>query len=135
MPMRIRKLAYEGLDVRDWDVAMAYFTIDAPSVDNLRVQINSPYFSTDTLKLYIRDKRTIWESIKEMRGLSNEECKRLRNAVFNGSAIGDRYVDSAYLRNIAREGRAMRWISFHMIPGLYERLTSGGQTKWSEASA
>ena len=128
MPRRIRQVAYEGLDVRDWDVEMAYFTIAAQVVDRLRAQIKSPYFSMSTLKLYIRDRSAIWASIRETADLSNDECKRLCIAVFNGEAIeGGRYVDNAYLRNIAREGRAMRWISCHMIHGLYERLTEDGE--------
>ena len=43
-----------------------------------------------TLKLYIEDRRTIWDSIKEMGGLRNNECNRICNAVFNGEEIGDR---------------------------------------------
>ena len=118
MPRRIRQVAYEGLDVRDWDVEMAYFTISAQVVDKLRVQINSPHFSMSTLKLYISDRSAIWASIRETADLSNDECKRLCIALFNGEAIDEIYADNAYLRNISREGRAMRWIACHMIPGL-----------------
>ena len=127
MPRRIRQVAYEGLDVRGRDVGMAYFTISAQVADKLQVQINSPYFCMGTLKLYIRDMRTIWVSIKETADLTNDECRRLCISVFNGEAVEDRYADNAFLRNIAREGRAMRWLACHMIPGLYERLTSDGK--------
>ena len=87
MPRRIRQVAYEGLDVCDWDVEMAYFTIAAQVVDKLRAQINSPYFSMSTIKLYISDRSAIWASIRETADLGNDECKRLCIALFNGEAI------------------------------------------------
>ena len=127
MPRTIRKVSHEVLDVRAWDVEMAYLTIDAQVADKLRIQINIPYFSMETIKLYIKDNRTIWESTNEMRDVSNNERNRICNEVLNIEAIEARYVDNVYLRNFPRRGRATRWLSFPMTPGLYERLTSDGE--------
>ena len=134
-PRRLRQIAYEGADVRDWDVAMAYFTFATQIVDKLGIQIPSPYFNMDTLRLYITDKRAIWNSINESSSLSDDECKQLCNAVFNGEAVEDAYMSNNYLRNISREGRAMRWIAGTLIPDVYEKLTADAKKGWAEASA
>ena len=63
--MGIRQAAREGLEVRDRYVEMAYFAIAAQVADKLRIQINIPYSSKVTLKLYTVANRTIWASIKE----------------------------------------------------------------------
>ena len=66
--------------------------------------------------------------------MSNSDCEQLCNAVFNGGAI-ERYMDNAYVKNISREGRVMRWLATHMIPDIYEKLDIDGKKNWAEASA
>ena len=56
VPRRIRQISYDGMDVRGWGVEMAYFTFATQIAAKIRIQINSPYFNMDTLRLYIRDK-------------------------------------------------------------------------------
>ena len=83
-PKRIRQVAYKGLQVQDWDIQMAYFTFAAQAVEKLQVQINSPYFRLDTVKMYIEDRVKVWESIRKTSYASDAECKQMCNAVFNG---------------------------------------------------
>ena len=57
----------------------------------------------DTLRLYIRDRRPIWNSLKEINNcLVDADCERLFNDVFNGGAIEEKYMDNAYVHNISR---------------------------------
>ena len=135
VPRRLRQIAYEGMAVRDWDVAMAYFTFATQIVDKLGIQIASPHFNMDTLRLYIMDKRTIWNSINENSNLSDDECKQLCNAVFNGEKVDDAYMSNSYVRNISREGRAMRWIAGNLMSDVYDKLTADAKKGWAEASA
>ena len=44
-------------------------------------------------------------------------------------------MDNAYVENIAREGRVMRWLATYMIPDVYEKLDIDGKKNWAEASA
>ena len=101
---------------------MAYFSFSVQAVDKLKVQIDSPYFRLDATRLYLRDKNTIWDSIRRIEGDSNSECKRLRIAVFNGESISASYMGNRYLRMFSREGRAMRWVATSIIPDVYEEL-------------
>ena len=66
VPRRIRQIAYTGISVRDWDIEMAYFTFAAQVADKLQPILSCPHFQMDTLRLYIRDRRSIWNSIKEI---------------------------------------------------------------------
>ena len=136
IPRRVRQVAYTGIGVRDWDIEMAYFTFAVQVADKLHPILNCPHFQMDTLRLYIRDRKFIWDSIKSTNNcLSNSDCKQLCIAVFNGGAIEDKYVDNAHLKNISREGRVMRWMATHMIPDVYEKLDIEGKKNWAEASA
>ena len=135
VPRRIRQIAYDGMDARGWGVEMAYFTFATQISDKLRIKIDIPYFNMETLRLYIRDKDAVWNSIEEYGNLSNGECEKLRNAVFNGGTIDGIYMSSAYLRNISREGRSTRWMASYPIPDVYGKLTAGEKKGWAEASA
>ena len=73
VPRRLMHLAYDGMDVRDWDVAMAYFTCDTQIVDKLRLKIYCPYFNMDALRLYIRGKHVVRGPIKDHGSISNGE--------------------------------------------------------------
>ena len=123
-PRRLRQISYDGMGVRDWDVEMAYFTLATQIVDKLRIQIKCPYFNMDTLRLYIRDKHAVWGSLREHGDISNDERKRLCNAVFSGGAVAEKYMANAYIQNIAREGRATRWLACHLLSDVYGKLAT-----------
>ena len=103
VPRRLRKIAYDGMGARDWDVAMAYFIFETQNVDKLGIQIASPYFNMNTIRIYIRDKHSVRGSAKEKSHLGDDECKQLRNAVFDGEREGRRciYVEQIYRKHIA----------------------------------
>ena len=103
-PKRLRQVAYEGLGVVGWDIRMAYFTFASQDVEKLQVQMSSPYFRLDTVKMYLREREKVWASLREISDASDDECKRMRNSVFNGGAIEWRFRDNDFLRNISREG-------------------------------
>ena len=109
-PKRIRQIAQSGLGIREWGVRMAYFAFSAHDVDKLKVQLQSPYFRPNTTKLYTRERKTIWDSLRRVEGPSNAECKRLRGAVFNIESINGRYMEISTRENYpAREGRFGGW--------------------------
>ena len=136
MPRRVRQVAYTGLNVRDWDVEMAYFTFAVQVVDKLKPKLASRHFHMDTLRMYLRDRRSFWNSLRETNSsLADADCKRLFNAVFNGGAIEEKYTNNAYVQDMSREGRVMRWLATYMIPDLYTKLDVEGRKNWTEASA
>ena len=85
VPRGIRQISYDGLGVRGWGVEMAYFTFDVQIVDKLKMKISCPHFQMDTLRLYLMNRRPIWNSIGGNNApRSDFERNRLRSAVFNG---------------------------------------------------
>ena len=65
VPRMIREIEYTGISAREWGVAMAYFTFDGQAVCKLKPILSFPHFQMDTLRLYIRDRRLFWNSMKE----------------------------------------------------------------------
>ena len=115
---------------------MAYFAFASQVSDKLQPILSCPHFQMDTLRLYLRDRRLIWNSMEEMNNcLINSDCKQLRNVVFNGGVIEERYMDNAYVGNISMEGRVMRWLATYMIPDVYEKLDIDAEKNWAEESA
>ena len=135
VPRRLRQISYEGMGARDWGVEMAYYTLATQIVDKLRIEIKCPYFNMDTTRLYIRDKHAVWNSLREHADISNDECKRLRNAVFSGETVAETYMANAYIRNIAREGRDTRWLACHLLSDVYGKLATDEKKRWAESSA
>ena len=95
-PKRLRQVAYKGLGVEDWDIRMAYFTFAAQAVEKLKVQMHSPYFRLDTVKVYLKDREKVWTSLREIIDAIDDEFMRLRNAVFNGGSIEGRFRDNTF---------------------------------------
>lgn len=113
---------------------MAYFTCDAQAFDKLQIQLRSPYFRLETANIYHADRAKIWGTLREMGGADNDECMRLRNAVFNGWDIGG-YNENPSLRTISGEGRPMRWTATSITPDLYAKVSSDEKTIRAEANA
>ena len=109
------------MGARHFDIQTVYFTCPAQFVDKLNIQIQRPYFRLDTDKRYVRDGAVDRESVMGAGDASGEDCKRLRQSIFNGEALCARHISNTYLMDISREGRAMRWIARSMIPDFYER--------------
>ena len=86
--------------MRGWGVETAYFIIAVQVVDKLNPMISCPCLKIDTFRLYFLNRRTVWNPTEENNILlSDIDCQRLRNAVFNGEAIEGNYIANGYLRN------------------------------------
>ena len=62
----------------------------------LKVHIHRPYLRLDTVGIYLKDRSGVPKSLREIGDAIDGECKRLRNAVFNGGAISGRFKENTF---------------------------------------
>ena len=131
-PRAIRAIAYSDLDVRDWDVSMAYFTFASQAVDKLMIDQDNPHFRLETVKAYIRSKETVYESMKNTREITTPCCKTMCHKVFNGGSICPGYESNKYLQGFtsSKDQRILRTIfscwsfAFHVSGGKSYQVAS-----------
>ena len=86
-PRRIRQIAYDGQEVVDRDVEIAYFAFASNAVGKLKIQIPSTYSRLDTTKAYLADKKSAWRSLQGEVSLSYSQRKRVFREVPGGAAM------------------------------------------------
>ena len=122
---------------------MAYFTFAFQDVDKSRIDQDIPYFTLETVKAYISSKGTVYESMKNTRGITTPCCKTMCRNVFNGGSICHGYESNRYLQEftsskgqrilrtilvvglshfMSREGRVIRLLATTLVPEVYDRL-------------
>ena len=116
-----------GIRVRDWDVGSAYFTFDRQDVLKLSIENECRHFRLETVRYYIDNKESIWESMKaeysDGKGRENY-IKNVITSVFHGSFIpvGDAKkrvftwdIEGGPLHAMGRDFRTSRNLRFDVI--------------------
>ena len=136
---RLRQIAYQGLDVRDFDMEAAHFTIAVQAVGKLQIDMTVPYYKLENVQHYLLNKTETWGKLaldyKDGKFRPWEYFKKLCTSVFLGTAVPPHHAKNETLQGISREGRFMRWLATSFQPDLYAKLCADTDRKWPESSA
>ena len=101
-------ISYSDLAVRDWGVAMAYFTFDPKDIDKSMIDQDVPYFRLETVKSYSRPMATACEAVRNTGGASTPRCKTMCRRVSNGGAICHGYECVKYIHGFSSSAKYLR---------------------------
>ena len=136
---RMRQIAYQGLDIRDFDVEAAHFSIALQAVEKLHIDIPCPYFTLANVRHYLLNKREIRGNLalgyKGGKFRPPNFFKKLFTSISQGGDIPPEHSRNETMQGISREGRLMRWLVAAVQPDLYATLCDDTECKWPESSA
>ena len=117
----------------DLDISNCAFTLLAQLVDKLEIASHLPIFTFAKVKEVARDRKAVCAAM----GVSESEGKELLTKTLNGGSIQNVSNDAAkqVLKQVAAEGKALRWISTHVFRDLHSQWCCEGVRKWPESSA